>query len=267
MAITIGIIGQKGGVGKTTSAINLAGCLVARGKRVLLIDTDGQRSATMILRGQPTQLTQVEMFQGRCSLADLIQPVEQVPGLDLVPSVKLLSAAERVLANAVGVELVLQQEIARLDPQRYDFVLLDCGPNLGLMTIAALAASQSIVVPLEASVLSLDTLADLDETTRIVRDRLNPNLSVLCYVVTQMDTNGARHPKEVVDELRSSLGDRMSDVIIRRSIALVEAMAAGKPIVAYDAKCNGAFDYQALTDDILKRLGHAQNPELQHGKA
>lgn len=268
MTTTIGIIGQKGGVGKTTTAINLAGCLVERGKRVLLIDTDGQRSATMVLGAVPGDVTQVEMFQGRCNLAALIQPVKCVPGLDLVPSVKLLSAAERVLAQTVGVELVLRQEIASLDPSRYDFVLLDCGPNLGLMTVTALAAAQAIVVPLEPSVLSLDTLGDLRETVDVVCKRLNPELRILSYVITQMDTSGARHPKAIAEELRNALGDLFCPIIIRRAIALVEAMASGLPITTFDPTSKGAEDYRAFTDDVLRRLGHEQQQSgVQHGQA
>lgn len=253
MAETLAIMNQKGGTGKTTTAVNLAAALTEKRKRVLLIDFDPQASATTWLGGARTEdRGLLDVLAGNGSLADNVRKTSVV-NLDLIASSTWLVAAERSLAGEVGADLVFRKAVQRLPADRWDLILIDCPPSLGLLSVSALAACRHVLVPVESNVMALAGLASLLQTVERVTDRLNPELEISAILACRVDFR-KNLSREVVERLRSRFGDLVLKTMIRENVRLAEAPSFGQPITSYDTRSAGAEDYRALAMEFLKRM-------------
>jgi chromosome partitioning protein len=254
-AVVISMCNQKGGVGKTTSTINLGAALAEYGRKVLLVDLDPQGALSAGLGVPHYDLTHTVhnlLVEPRVGIDDVLIHT-RVDGLDLVPSNIDLSAAEIQLVNEVGRE----QSLARaLNPvlDRYDYVLIDCQPSLGLLTVNALACSDGVVIPTECEFFSLRGLALLTDTVDKVRERLNPRLTISGILVTRFDTRTV-NAREVMARVLERFGDLVFDTVITRTVRFPETSVAGEPITSWAPKSGGAQAYRALAREVIDRFG------------
>lgn len=257
---TIAVINQKGGVGKTTTTVNLAAALALAGKRVCVIDLDPQAHASTHLGAEPdgTLPSLYDVLVSNKPLADVRREIGE--NLSLVPSDINLAAAEVELAGVVGREVILREAMA-VDSQPFDFILMDCGPSLGVLTLNALAAADEVFIPLQPHFLALHGLSKLLETTALVARRINPKVVVSGVVVCLYDA-ATKLAQEVVSDLSAFLeksrganvpwsNARVFDTKIRRNIKLAECPSFGKSVFAYAPKSSGAADYAALANEVL----------------
>ncbi|HYZ08998.1 MAG TPA: ParA family protein [Pseudonocardiaceae bacterium] len=252
-ARVIAVCNQKGGVGKTTSTINLGAAMTEYGRRVLLVDFDPQGALSVGLGIPAHQLEQsiynLIMERGT-TVEDVVIPT-RVEGMDLLPSNIDLSAAEVQLVTEVGREQTLGRCIApALD--RYDFVLVDCQPSLGLLTINALACADGVVIPLECEFFSLRGVALLIDTIDKVRERLNPKLEIVGILATMYDPR-TLHAREVMSRVLDAFGDTVFDTVIHRTVRFPETTVAGEPITVWAPKSAGAKAYRALAREVIAR--------------
>ncbi|MBW1990745.1 MAG: ParA family protein [Deltaproteobacteria bacterium] len=243
------IANQKGGSGKTTTAVNLAAALGEAGRRVLVVDLDPQHSATAWLGVRDTGRGLYDLFVGDGDLSRVITSTG-VPGVDLAPSSPWMVGVERILVGEVGAEQILRRNLAKLPADTWDYVLVDCPPTLGLLTVNALAAVQEVLVPVEAHVMALTGLAHLLHTVEVVRERLNNDLRVSGILACRVDAR-TRHAREVVEQLREHNGELVYRTVIRENIRLAECPSFAQPITRYDSKSSGAADYRALAQEII----------------
>jgi len=265
----VAIANQKGGVGKTTTAVNLAAALALAGERVLVIDLDPQGNASTALGmdWQQRQWTIYHVLCGDCRLAEAAMPTG-VDWLTCVPATVDLAALEVELSESSGRELLLREILAQLDGflanRRPGIVLIDCPPALGLLTLNALAAADSLLVPLQAEFLALEGLSHLLRTVDSVTARINPALFVDGVLMTMVDRRN-NLCSAVVDDARSYLGDLVYRTEIPRNIRLSEAPSHGMPVAVYDPRCAGAQAYAALADEFLARHRAWQQGSHRHG--
>jgi chromosome partitioning protein len=251
----ITIANQKGGVGKTTTAINLASSLAVAGKETLLIDVDPQGNTTTGLgidRSQPT-MSLYEVLAGVHVLAEVLRQTE-IPQLAIVPATKDLVGAEIELVGIENREYQLRDAIVSVR-DRYDYILLDCPPSLGLLTLNALTAADSLLVPIQSEYYALEGLSALLETMNLVRNALNPRIYLEGIVVTMFDSRN-RLSHQVVEEIRAHFPDKLFRTIIRRNVRLSESPSYGKPICLYDPGSTGAQDYLELAKELMT---HGEN--------
>jgi chromosome partitioning protein len=246
------IANQKGGVGKTTTAINLGTALAACGKTILLIDLDPQGNAStgLGIQGDERKVTSYDVMLGRASLAEAVFET-RVPGFDMVPSVVDLSAAEIELVERDRREFALKDALGSLE-KRYDYILIDCPPSLGLLTVNALVAAQSVLVPLQCEFFALEGLSLLLRTIERVRRSLNASLKVQGVVLTMFDGRN-NLAQQVATDVRSFLGGRVYDTVIPRNVRLSEAPSHGLPAVLYDFRCAGSQAYVQLAGEVMRR--------------
>ncbi len=252
-AVVITMCNQKGGVGKTTTAINLGAALAEHGRRVLLVDFDPQASLTVGLGINPNalNLTVYNLLMERdVGLDDVVLPTS-VTGVDLVPSNIDFAGAEMQLINEVAREQVLAQAL-RPAVDAYDVILIDCQPSLGLLTVNALAASNGVIVPLECEYFALRGVALLKGTIDKVQERLNPRLQVLGLLGTMYDGR-TLHNREVLRTLVDGWGDAVFHTVIRRTVKFSEATVAGEPLTEYSSGSVGAEAYRQLAKEVLAR--------------
>jgi chromosome partitioning protein len=252
--MTIAIANQKGGVGKTTTAINLATALAAIGRRVLLIDLDPQGNASTGLGVSPGERlnSSYELLTGLCSLDDAVITT-RVPMLDLVPATVDLSGAEIELVESENRVHRLSAALENVD-DRWDVCLIDCPPSLGLLTMNALIAAESLLVPLQCEFFALEGLSQLLQTVERVRARFNPNLGIIGVALTMFDRRN-RLSEQVAQDVRACLGDLVFETVIPRNVRLSEAPSHGLPALIYDVRCSGSEAYMKLAREILPRLG------------
>jgi len=251
---TIACANQKGGVGKTTSVVNLASYLALSGERVLVLDLDPQGNATSGFGVDRTRDRSVyDAVVDAVSLADLTISTS-VPGLDLVPSSIALAGAEVELAPLEQRERRLARLIQPIAPS-YDYVLIDCPPSLGLLTINALTAADSVLIPIQCEYYALEGLGQLLATVRLVRDHLNPRLEVKGALLTMFDGR-TNLSGQVAADVRRNLEGRVYDTVIPRNVRLSEAPSHGLPIHAYAPASPGARAYAALAQELRRRDGH-----------
>jgi chromosome partitioning protein len=252
-ARVIAVCNQKGGVGKTTSTINLGAALTEYGRRVLLVDFDPQGALSVGLGIPAHQLERsiYNLIMERDTTVEDVVISTRVEGMDLLPSNIDLSAAEVQLVTEVGREQTLGRCIApALD--RYDFVLVDCQPSLGLLTINALACADGVVIPLECEFFSLRGVALLIDTIEKVRERLNPKLEIVGILATMYDPR-TLHAREVMSRVVEAFGDTVFDAVINRTVRFPETTVAGEPITVWAPKSAGAKAYRALAREVIAR--------------
>ncbi|KAF0959264.1 hypothetical protein MLGJGCBP_07616 [Rhodococcus sp. T7] len=251
----VAMCNQKGGVGKTTSTINLGASLAEYGRRVLLVDLDpqGALSAGLGVAHNDLELTVHNLLvEPRVSIDDVLMRT-RVEGLDLLPSNIDLSAAEIQLVTEVGREQTLGRVLHPV-LDRYDYVLIDCQPSLGLLTVNALACADSVIIPMECEYFSLRGLALLNDTVEKVHDRLNPRLELAGIVVTMFDSR-TLHAREVMARVVEVFGDLVYDTVINRTVRFPETSVAGEPITTWAPKSTGAEAYRALAREVIHRSG------------
>ncbi|MFT4038480.1 MAG: AAA family ATPase [Thermomicrobiales bacterium] len=253
VAPVVAFANQKGGVGKTTSAVNSAVSLAQRGYRTLLIDADPQGNATSSLGIDKNAVSAsiYDVLVEGLPLADAAIP-SQRPNLDLVASTPMLAGAEIELVEASHRETRLREALRPILPQ-YDVVLIDCPPSLGLLTVNALTAARSVVVPIQCEFLALEGLGQLMTTVDLVKRGLNPPLDVTGVLMTMFDAR-TRLSAHVVDEVRRYFPHRMFGVVVPRSVRLAEAPSYGQAIVEYDPNSRGAEAYEAFVAELGARL-------------
>ena len=252
MGKVISIANQKGGVGKTTTAINLAASLAAVEHPTLVIDIDPQSNTTSGLGIDTKTVTNsvYEIMIGSTDIDDTIRQTE-LDFLDLVPSHINLVGAEIEMIDREERERILKKAIESVR-DKYDFVIIDCPPSLGLLTINALTASNSIVIPVQCEYFALEGLGQLLNTIKIVRQHLNPNLDIEGVLLTMYDTR-TRLSNQVAEEVKRYFDDRVFKAVIARNIRLAEAPSFGKPALLYDSTSVGAKNYLALAREIIKK--------------
>lgn len=250
---TIAITNQKGGSGKTTTAVNLAAALAERRRRILLVDLDPQASASQWLGIADAAGPVPNVLSDRAGLAQTMRATA-CEGVCVVPASASLAESERALAREVRAETILRRKVAAVSPADWDYIFVDCPPALGMLTLNALAAVHEVLVPVEAHVMALRGVAQLLGTLEGVRDGLNPELRLSGIVACRVDAR-TRHAQEVVDQLRARFGDVVYQTVIRENVRLAEAPSFGEPITRYDGRSAGAADYRALASEVIEQEG------------
>ncbi|MFA5275554.1 MAG: ParA family protein [Candidatus Omnitrophota bacterium] len=250
MGKIITICNQKGGTGKTTSAINIAVYLALAGKKVVLIDLDPQANATSGIGINKHQITKstYHILLEEAELKELLQPTA-IPNLWLAPSNLDLTGAEVELVGALGREYRLKRALQK-EKENYDFMIIDSPPSLGLLTINGLCAADSVIIPVQCEFYALEGLTQLSNTVRLIKDNLNPNLVIEGVLLTMADYR-TNLTKEVIEEARNYFKEKVYQTVIPRNIRLTESPSYGKPIALYDKESLGAQKYEELTREIL----------------
>lgn len=252
MARIISVANQKGGVGKTTTTVNLGACLAQDGKKVLLIDSDAQGNATSGLGVRKPDVKQdiYDVLVNEVSIKETIIKTSR-ENLSIVPATLQLAGAEIELTSMMARESRLKSALAEVSDE-YDFILVDCPPSLGHLTINAFTASDAILIPVQCEYYALEGLSQLLNTVRLVQKHFNPGLEIEGVLLTMYDAR-TNLGAEVVEEVRRYFQEKVYDIIIPRNVRLSEAPSHGKPIIDYDPRSKGAEVYQALAKEVLVR--------------
>ena len=252
MGKVIAIANQKGGVGKTTTSINLSSALADKEKKVLVIDADPQGNTTSGFGIEKNELenTIYELILSECSIKECILN-DVIPGVSIIPSNVNLAAAEIELIGVDKKEYILKREVEWIK-ESYDYIIIDCPPSLNLLTINAMTTADSILVPIQCEYYALEGLSQLIHTVNLVKERLNPDLDMEGVVFTMYDSR-TNLSMQVVENVKSHLTQKVFETVIPRNIRLAEAPSYGIPINKYDSKSAGAEAYMSLADEIVNR--------------
>jgi chromosome partitioning protein len=264
-ARVVAVCNQKGGVGKTTTTINLGAALAGAGRRVLLVDFDPQGALSVGLGFQPHELeaTVYNLLMDRGASPGDVVLKTNVAGMDMVPSNIDLSGAEVQLVHEVGREFVLGGVLEPLVPD-YDVILIDCQPSLGLLTVNALACSDGVLVPLECEYFAMRGVALLTDTIDKVSRRINPRLAMDGLLATMYDSR-TLHSREVLMRVVDRFGDKVFHTVISRTVRFPDATVAGEPITSFDPASTGASSYRELAKEVLERWRQARQADTGHG--
>lgn len=247
---TIAVVNQKGGVGKTTTTVNLAAALADSGRRILVLDLDPQHSASTWYKAIRQGRGAYDLFTDpQADPASLIMDTA-VEGVSIIPSSPLMYNVERALAGEPGAEHSLRLRLGKLPAGRFDYLLADCPPSLGLLTVNALTAASEVFVPVEAHVLGLHGLDKLVQTVAVVRERLNPTLAITGIVACRVKAQ-TRHAQEVMNDIKGRFPDVYFRTTIRENVRLTECPSQGIPITAYAPTSHGAEDYRKLAQEVI----------------
>lgn len=249
----IAIANQKGGVGKTTTAINLATALAAIGERVLIVDLDPQGNAStgLGIDRKSRHLSSFDVMMGSASVSEAVVPTA-VPNLSIVPSTMDLLGLEMEISQESDRAFRLRRALLQADAQSYSYVLLDCPPSFNLLTVNAMTAAHSVLVPLQCEFFALEGLSQLLETVDQVRRTVNPDLDIQGIVLTMFDARN-NLAQQVVSDVRTYLGDKVYHTLIPRNVRVSEAPSYGKPAILYDLKCAGSQAYLQLASEVIQR--------------
>ena len=250
MGKTIAIANQKGGVGKTTTSINLSASLAAKGKKVLVIDTDPQGNTTSGFGVEKNDLdnTVYELMLSECSIKECILK-DVIDGVSIIPSNVNLSAAEIELIGVDRKEYILKREVEWIKDS-FDYIIIDCPPSLSMLTINAMTTADTVLVPIQCEYYALEGLSQLIHTINLVKERLNPDLDIEGVVFTMYDSR-TNLSMQVVENVKSNLSQKVFQTLIPRNIRLAEAPSYGMPINAYDPKSAGAEAYMQLAEEVI----------------
>ena len=248
-AKTIMFGNQKGGVGKTTSAVNIATIIAASGYKTLLIDLDPQGNSSSGVGGNKKQSGTYQWM-----MADYQNPIQStyIPNLNLIAASMDLAAAEIELMHVPKREYVLQQKISSIKDQ-YDYIIIDCPPSLGLLTINALCASEYILIPMQCEYYALEGISHIIQTVQRIQNGLNPNLKMLGIILTMYDKRSSLN-QQVANDIRFHFQNNVFSTVIPRNVKIAEAPSHGKPIILYDVKSTGAISYMDATKELLQRV-------------
>lgn len=252
MGKIIAITNQKGGVGKTTSCVNLAAYVASAGKKVLLIDIDPQGNAcsSVGVEVEKEQNSVYEVLLGEVNIKEAIYP-SVLKGLDVIPSTVDLSGAEVDLVYMDNREKILKEALTSVINE-YDYVFIDCPPSLGLLTVNALTATNSIIIPIQCEYFALVGLGQLMNTVRLIKKHLNPEIEIEGVLLTMKD-NRSNLVAQVSEEIHKYFGTKVYNTYIPRNVRLAESPSHGKPIILYDHKSKGALAYKALSEEFLSK--------------
>ncbi len=256
MGKIIAVANQKGGVGKTTTAINLSACLGEKGKKVLSIDMDpqGNMSSGLGIEKDEIESSVYDLILGEVKIQDTYMP-STVENVDVVPSEVALAATEIELAEVENKEFILQEAVKSIRDD-FDYIIIDCPPSLNTLTINAMTTADSVIVPIQCEYYALEGLSQLMYTINLVRDRLNPDLELEGIVFTMYDSR-TNLSNQVVENVRENLDQKIYDTVIPRNIRLAEAPSYGLPIIIYDTRSSGAESYRKLAQEVIN-----DNPEI-----
>ncbi len=248
----LAIANRKGGVGKTTTAVNIATAMAAAGKKVLIVDLDpqGNASTSMGIDKKGASVSSYEVLLGIKKLTDAVVWTD-VPNFSMVPSSANLAAAEIELVGMPNREFALKNALQK-EAVNYDYILIDCPPSLSLITVNALVAADGVIVPLQCEFLALEGIADLIKNINIIKKNFNPKLMLHGVVLTMYDKRN-NLTQMVEDDVRNFFGKKVYDTVIPRNVKISEAPSHGKPVLLYDFKCSGSQAYIGLTKEVLKR--------------
>ena len=259
MAKVISVANQKGGVGKTTTSINLSSSLAAAEKKILLVDIDPQANSSSGINVNNHFPSVYEVLIGNKNISEVIINT-YMPFLDLLPSNINLVGAEIELIDMQNREGILRHSLDHIS-QNYDFIIIDCPPSLGLLTLNALSASDSVIIPVQCEYFALEGLGQLLNTINIVKKHFNKNLTIEGVLLTMFDMR-LRLSHQVADEVKKYFGDKVFNTVINRNVRISEAPSFGKPIILYDAISSGSKNYMSLASELLERNSIANNSNI-----
>ncbi|MCC8063084.1 MAG: AAA family ATPase [Rikenellaceae bacterium] len=255
MGKIVALANQKGGVGKTTTSINLAASLAVLEKRVLLVDADPQANSTSGLGFEPGELNTYTVLTGEADLAQSILQSPEIPNLQLLPSNINLVGAETELAQMEGGQFRMKTLLDSVK-ESYDYIVIDCSPSLGMLTLNALIAADSVIIPVQCEYFALEGLGKLLNTIKMVKAGLNPGLEIEGFLLTMYDSR-LRLANQVVGEVKNHFGNLVFRTIIQRNTRLSESPSYGKPVITYDASSSGSVNYLNLAREFLERNNNA----------
>ena len=255
MGRIIAIANQKGGVGKTTTTINLSAALAEKGKKILVVDTDPQGNTTSGFGLDRDQIenTVYQLMIGECKVEDAIikNVLEDIPGLDILPANVDLAAVEIELMDVEDKEFILRKALSEIK-DKYDFIVIDCPPSLSMLTVNSMTSASTVLVPIQCEYYALEGLSQLIRTVNLVKDRLNPELDMEGVVFTMFDSR-TNLSLQVVENVKENIEEHVYKTIIPRNIRLAEAPSYGLPITLYEPKSAGAEAYRLLAQEIIER--------------